>query len=242
MIEQQEFTWTQQMRSAEWIRAFLNEPGRHGLKHGPVAVALTRNRATMASICFQRNGGAAVRLHEGFCRAPDDVFLQLRRYLRTRRRKFWHAVEDYAQRIEEKPPPLGRKRSRSVRTARGTVYDLERIRREVNRELFSNRLQCAIEWGRPRQQPKRLQNRRSMRFGSWHADQRLIRVNPALDDVRVPERFLRYIVFHEMLHAVARPVRAGRRTIYHTPQFRALEKCFPDLDAIKAMAGEILLL
>ena len=240
MSEQQEFTWAQPLRSAEWIRAYLNEPGRGGRTPSAVTVALTRNRTTMVSVRFREDGGATVRLHEAFCRAPDDVFLHLRRYLRSRRRRFWRAAGDYARRIEAPRRPRRLARDRSVRTVQSAVHDLEKIRRDVNREFFSNRVTCDIEWGRRRPRPRRSRKRRSMRFGSWHADRRLIRVHPALDDVRVPERFVRYIVFHEMLHAVAAPVETAQKTLYHTPQFRALEKCFPNLDSVKAMAGDIL--
>ena len=63
-----------------------------------------------------------------------------------------------------------------------------------------------------------------------------MRVHPALDQAWVPRFFVRFIVFHEMLHHVE-PAHEGRgRTQFHTKTFRARERAFHDHD--RALAWE----
>jgi len=54
-----------------------------------------------------------------------------------------------------------------------------------------------------------------------------ITISRSLDSSDVPEWFVEYIMFHEMLH-IKHPARLinGRR-YYHTPSFRAEEKSYP---------------
>ncbi len=222
--------------SEQAIVALLNEPARRAWPARPVRVTLTRNRISMISVRVPAHGPAHVRMHEAFRHAPRDVLLALRRYIRTRQRAAWREVGAYARSIAVAPTaavpaPTG--------SAKGSAYDLEKIRREVNRSFFSGRVSCAIEWGR-QQNGRRTRRRFALDFGSWHASRRLIRIHPLLDDPGVPEAFVRYIVFHEMLHAVVPPLRSGERVLAHPPQFRALERGYPDFKTMRAMTREIL--
>ena len=77
-----------------------------------------------------------------------------------------------------------------------------------------------ITWGRG---PKR-RSRSSIQYGSWSDSERLIRIHPKLDSARVPGYFVRYIVFHEMLHAIV--IKGGR--VHHNREFRQREQAYPD--------------
>ena len=236
---QQELDFGETGLTLEAIEALLNEPSAWLKRPRPVRVALTRNRTTMISVSAHGDGPVRVRMHEAFRQAPPDVFLDLRRFIRSRNRAAWRQVGAYARSIGSAcsggtaPAPLRR-------LAKGRVHDLERIRKEVNREFFSGKVACSIEWGQSRARGRRSGRRTAVNLGTWHAARRLIRIHPLLDDTRAPEAFIRYIVFHEMLHAVAPPVRQGNRMLYHPPQFRALEKRFPDYAAHRAMTRAIL--
>jgi predicted metal-dependent hydrolase len=48
-----------------------------------------------------------------------------------------------------------------------------------------------------------------------------------LDSPEVPEWFVEYIMFHEMLHIKHRARIINGRRYYHTPAFRAEEKSYP---------------
>ena len=83
----------------------------------------------------------------------------------------------------------------------------------------------AITWGRR----VRSRGRRSLRLGSFDPGRSLVRVHPVLDQEAVPAWFVRYILFHELLHAALPPRRDGRgRWIHHPPEFRELELLYPD--------------
>ena len=65
-------------------------------------------------------------------------------------------------------------------------------------------------------------------FGTIQEEDRVIRINPLLDQPFVPPWFLRYILYHEMLHAVVpdEPGSNGRRCV-HTEKFYERERKFP---------------
>lgn len=214
---------------AEFV-GYLNEGAR-----APVRVRFHRNRVTMVSVVFEPGGSISVRVHEAFLGAGPEVLKALRTYLRTRRRKAWRVVTTFANTIQSQPSARGRRVS--LRTA-GDIYDLEEIRRDVNRTFFNGRVRCRVGWGRAGR-GRRGKRARSIRYGSWDATTRTVRVNPRLDDRRVPREFVRYIVFHEMLHAVVpAEVSDGRRRM-HTAQFRALEKGFPRLDKMTKLCDRL---
>ena len=196
-----------------------------------VEVTFTRNRVSMASIRFVREGYARLRLHESFMHAPEDVQAALVGYLRTRRQKYWSSICGYARQIRVPAPP------RSIPCyAKGRVYDLAALAQAVNDEYFDGRLTYRVGWGRRGGHSKC----RSIRYGSCNVETRLIRIHSFLDDNRIPAGFVRYILYHEMLHLVVPPVvREGRR-IDHPAAFRRLERQFPDFQRHKELATLLL--
>ena len=122
---------------------------------------------------------------------------------------------------ERKPRPA------RIRTA-GEHHDLQHLYDEVNAEHFENRVDAPITWGK---RPSKRKRRRSIRFGSYSLTEHLIRIHPNLDETFVPRYFVRYIVFHEMLHANLGFQRSpGGRTQMHTPEFNRLERLYPDYE------------
>ena len=65
-------------------------------------------------------------------------------------------------------------------------------------------------------------------FGTIQEEDRVIRINPLLDQPFVPLSFLKYILYHEMLHSVVpdEKLSNGRRRV-HTEQFNRREQRFP---------------
>jgi hypothetical protein len=107
----------------------------------------------------------------------------------------------------------------------GRFFDLKAIFTKINARFFGNSLKgYTITWGRRR----RLAPKRYFVFGTIHEDDRIIRIHPRLDANFVPQWFLEYVVYHEMLHAVV-PEESGpngRRSI-HTPEFLRREQAYP---------------
>ena len=179
-----------------------------------------------------------LRLHEAFLQAPDEVVQSLAKYLKRARRSDWKVVEDFAQTIRP-DHETGRTRPR-LRTL-GAVYDLDALASRVNRNYFQGRLRCRVGWSPAR--PRRSRARRpraSIRYGSYHCDSDTIRIHPLLDDASVPETFVEYVIYHEMLHAVVPPERRNGRWVYHPPAFRHLERRFPDWAGMQNLGKELL--
>jgi hypothetical protein len=119
--------------------------------------------------------------------------------------------------------------------ARGRTYDLHKMADEVNQEFFGGELRVYVTWSRG-SEPRR-GRRRHIIFGSYDSRTRLLRIHPALDDPKVPEYFVRFVIYHEMLHAVldVKCDENGRRCV-HSREFRSREKQHPDYD--RAMKWE----
>jgi predicted metal-dependent hydrolase len=107
----------------------------------------------------------------------------------------------------------------------GRYFDLREIFDRVNARHFRNRLRnYTVEWGRRRKQrPKAY-----FVFGTIQEEDRVIRINPSLDQPFVPMWFLEYVMYHEMLHSVVPDeVGPGGRRRVHTDEFYRREKEFP---------------
>ncbi len=65
-------------------------------------------------------------------------------------------------------------------------------------------------------------------FGTIQEEDRVIRINPLLDQPFVPRWFLEYVLYHEMLHSVVPDEfdSSGRRRV-HTEEFYRRERSFP---------------
>jgi hypothetical protein len=199
-----------------------------------VTLRLTNNRVSMAWVDFAGTGPIRVSLDEQYLWAPPAVIDALCAYVDTQRKADWQVVADFARHVPQRAAPARPPRLRS----RGNVYDLKALRDEVNREFFGGAVKCRITWGRDGSPRRR--RRRSIRFGSWHAATRTVRVHPALDSESVPREFVRYIVFHEMLHVVVPGEKRNGRHYHHTAQFNALERRFPGYPEMKRLASELL--
>jgi hypothetical protein len=106
----------------------------------------------------------------------------------------------------------------------GKYFDLRAIFDRLNQKHFRGRLRgYTVEWGRRRKQ--RPQD--YFTFGTIQEEDRIIRINPWLDQPFVPVWFLRYVLYHEMLHSVVPDEvgRNGRRRV-HTEEFNRREKKF----------------
>jgi hypothetical protein len=106
---------------------------------------------------------------------------------------------------------------------RGRYHDLDAILADLRARYFPHCAEVKIRWGRwsGRARP------RSIRFGSYLPDARLIRIHPALDQAFVPRCFVEFIVYHELLHHAIPPVRLNGRYQIHSPTFRQRERDFP---------------
>jgi len=107
----------------------------------------------------------------------------------------------------------------------GKYFDLRENFDRINQRFFRGRLRgYKVMWGRRRKRrPKEY-----FIFGTIQEEERVIRINPLLDQPFVPRWFLQYVLYHEMLHSVVpdEETSAGRRRV-HTEQFNRREREFP---------------
>ncbi|MGD9874507.1 MAG: SprT-like domain-containing protein [Kiritimatiellia bacterium] len=216
-----------QAHSRESLAQFLNNGASM-----PVEVAITSNRHNMLSIRFHP-GRISVRMHEAFLNAPQDILQSLKDWLKTRRRERWSPVAEFAKgiQIREALPA-------HVRTA-GEVYNLKELFREVSLEFFGGKPKCQISWGRAGRCRRRAKIR-TVRWGTYDTRSKLIRVNPRLDSKTVPRSFVKYIIYHELLHECIPAERRNGRNAHHHATFKIMDRKFPDWPQMQEISAQLL--
>jgi len=198
-----------------------------------VRLTVHDNRSTMVS--FRRRGPEVhYRLHHMFLDAPDEIvgalaaFACPRRESLGRRREAGRRIDAWVRghRHRISAPRAG------PLQPRGRAHDLGSIFDRVNGEFFGGAIDARIGWG-----PVRLGDRsRTVKTGVYLEEGRLIRIHPSLDRPEVPEFYVAFIVFHEMLHQAVPPRELRGRRIVHGPEFRRRERAHPDF--LRALAWE----
>lgn len=189
-------------------------------------VALTDNRYTMVMV--RRSPQAyTVRLHRMFATAEPKLVRAIARYVvynDARASTVIGAFIEQHQHVIRRQP---RRPRRVVLRTAGRVHDLQALFDRLNQTFFGGTLDARITWGPA---PRREGPRRSIKMGSFAVEDRLIRIHPVLDDASVPEYFVAWIIFHEMLHGKHEVVRRNGRRCFHPKAFLADERLFPDYD------------
>ncbi len=191
-----------------------------------VVLMITDNTRTMIS--SQRDAGVMrVRLHHMFLHADDRIVRALARYLRRSDADSSALLGDY---IRENDHRIRTVRSEPTIRTEGMHHDLRAMFDALNREYFAGSVAAAVTWGQRAPKRRRRRHGRSIRLGSYCEADRLIRIHPALDQAWVPEFFVSFVLFHEMLHhALPAKVHNGR-TRFHSAEFRTRERGHPDYE------------
>ena len=175
-----------------------------------------------------RSGRVHVRVSDIFKDAPLGVhralaFILVAKLLRRRPPEVHEKVYRgyaYAPEVLRASDLARRVRGRKqVSSAQGRFYDLQRMFARLNRRHFGGELEPpTLTWSRRRTRTI---------LGHHDGVHDTIVISKTLDSRDVPEWFVEYILYHEMLH-IKHPARLinGRR-YYHTKAFRAEEQRFP---------------
>ena len=178
-----------------------------------------------------RSGRVYVRISDICKSSPPDVmrslaFLLVARLLGKRVPKAHDRIyRDYSLTpdVMRSSDIARRRRGRKmVSSAQGEVYDLEKLFARLNRRFFGNEIsQPTITWS---------QRRTKSILGHHDRVYDSITISKTLDSKEIPEWFVEYILYHEMLH-IKHPARLinGRR-YYHTSAFRLDERRFPQYE------------
>lgn len=189
----------------------------------PLEYRVTKNRSTMLRLLI----GKRLSLHEMFLLAPDEILAAIAAYVKTpfasrksphnqKLRDYIRAHQDaYVERAKERPLVL---------LPQGKFYHLQSLMESIHQEYFSGELELAITWFKGRGARKRIL------FGKYEADRRLIKINDYLDSASVPEYFVRFVIYHEMVHHVVPGVMKRGRCSVHGAAFRQMERKFREYE------------
>jgi hypothetical protein len=109
-----------------------------------------------------------------------------------------------------------------ISSAHGNTYDLEKMFSKLNRRYFDSGLEKPIlTW-----------SQRKTRSILGHHDRvyETITISKSLDSSQVPDWFVEFILYHEMLHIKHAARMINGRRYYHTSAFRLDEKRFAKYD------------
>lgn len=205
------------------------------------SVILRLNTNVSQVLSVKSSPGSAlplVSVHRAFLQADDKVMRALAQFIRRPTPACRRILHEF---IDQIPHDHFRQPVRQTLRlcSRGRYYDLDKILRELVSQFFGGELDVSITWGRNGKAIRR--PRRHIQLGSYNHHQRLIRLHPMLDSPHVPEYFVRFVVYHELLHAKLDPQRdAGGRRQLHTRAFRLLERKFPQYREAMAFERELL--
>jgi hypothetical protein len=109
-----------------------------------------------------------------------------------------------------------------ISSARGNAYNLDKLFSKLNRKYFDSSLE----------KPTLTWSQRKTRSILGHHDRvyDTITISKSLDSTQVPEWFVDYILYHEMLHIKHSARMINGRRYYHTSAFRLDERRFAKYD------------
>ena len=187
---------------------------------------LTNNHYSMISV-RRKPDGYRLRLHRMFVGAEPRTVRALARYVVHNDRRASTLLGDYIERHQHIIRQQKRRpRQMNLRTA-GRYHDLQAIFDGLNAAHFSGGLEARITWGPVTSRGRR---RRSIKMGSFAVEDRIIRIHPALDQDCVPDYFVAWIVYHEMLHGKHEVKRENGRRRFHSAAFLEEERLFPEYE------------
>jgi predicted metal-dependent hydrolase len=135
-----------------------------------------------------------------------------------------NTYRSFASQIEDKLPKR-KTYGLGGYSSRGKVYNLNQIFDELNEEYFEPLLtRPVLGWSK---------NKSFTRLGFYDATRNLIVISRIFDDSRVPEKLVRYLIYHEMLHIYFPTIEKGNRRIIHSKEFKQTERQFPQYEVIQ---------
>jgi hypothetical protein len=182
-----------------------------------------------------RNEVLFVRLSDLFAEAPPEVIKALASILLSKlfRKRVpapsIHLYRRYVNSIEMKEKSLITRSERGrklLSKPQGRFYDLSNLFDALNKEYFQGEV-SEVELGWSLRRSRRI-------LGHFDPSHRSITVSKIFDAHQVPEMVVRYILFHEMLHAKFASSANDNLKTRHSRQFRLEEKKFVEYERANA--------
>jgi len=185
-------------------------------------IRINDNHSTMLSVRWEIDH-TRLSLHRMFLGAPGNVMEDLACYLKRGKNETLPAtikafIEHQMQQMD-----YSHKIKNHKLVTEGNHFRLCSIYKQMNQEYFADELDLQITWYG---EANRLFRSR-INFGLFSDPLKLIKVHRSLDQPDIPDYFVEYVVYHEMLHNVCVPyVEKGGNTVIHTSEFKEREKQF----------------
>jgi predicted metal-dependent hydrolase len=192
-----------------------------------IQLSITDNATSMISVRKNKKE-IFVRMHWIFLNADNEILEEISRFIKTARGRtplVNQFVRNNTHSIKRRPKKKPNLRSK------GRYHDLKEIYEELNRKYFEKNLTAHIGWGRksPRSSKRRT-------IGSYSKETNTILINPVLDGRDVPKYYIKFVVYHEMLHCDIGENFANKRRTLHPKEFRKRERMFDQYE--KAVSWE----
>ncbi|MFQ5729069.1 MAG: SprT-like domain-containing protein [Waddliaceae bacterium] len=188
-----------------------------------VKLIINNNRSTMLSVKWEPNC-TKVSMHRFFLSAPENVMDALVCYIKQEDRSIAPSLKSF---IAENIQKLDYSHcvNRMNLDAQGETYNLKSFMNDLNKEYFDDKLNLNITWFGKKSQC----NRSQVTFGMYYDSLKLIKINRLLDNPTIPEHFVTYVVYHEMLHhACPSYCDENGRNHIHNKEFKMWEMKFRD--------------
>ncbi len=204
----------------------------------PVKLVFTKNHSTMISF-RRREGCIYLRLHKMFRHADENMLNHLLDFLKTKKNRDSSAINkfiaDHSQEIDS-----NKSVRRSMLEVQGRYFNLEEVLARTAERYFGGQVDVSIGWGRAPNVRKRKGRFKtiSRALATYSYNERIIRVSPILDAPDIPSYVIDWIVYHEILHHVIPVKKSGSKHIYHSAQFRSLERGFEHFEKAKKWETE----
>ncbi len=205
----------------------------HRLLSTDLQLVLQENRTTMLHILAKKKGMVRLSVHRMFLQAPEEVIRAIAHYVQGSRkgrqennkliRDYIHLQFpqlDYTSRLDRKKLDNG-----------GRCHNLLTLYQEINQQYFKSSLDLSLTWFGKRE---KLRCNKAT-FGLYQRPLRLIKVHRLLDQPCVPDYFVSYILYHEMLHhVIPSEINNHGHICLHGPEFKKREREYHKYDkAIK---------
>lgn len=209
------------MTEQDLLRYLQTRTGR------PIVMRVNDNTQNLLTAHNGKGREVRVSVHRIFLDAPPAVREALAAFVIRPNEETRRVIREYiAANTNRIAPARPRAVKRDAAESIGEYYDLAPIAARLNRTLFANKLKFDIVWGRrPKVRPRRM-SVITLGLCQWH--QKTIRIHPILDSPKVPQFYLEYIIYHEMVHmAMPSQLGANGKLMHHTEEFYQLERRFP---------------
>ena len=181
----------------------------------------------------KKGGGIKLRVQEKFALAPEELWIALAHYILNEDGPSGRMLDDYIQ-----EHIAGRVSKPTRVNAIGRHHDLLQLFDELNKRFFHRRCNVEISWGKNSTLKGRARSRSSIQLGADYPGEKLIRIHPCLDQQFVPNYYVAWVIYHEMLHEVLGVDEVNGRRQVHSPEFRVLEESYPDYEQCKEWEGK----